>query len=74
MINILWADDQPDVAKSFASYLNLENCSFEFASNGEDALEKISAGMYDLILIDLAMPPGRWPPVSGLLSPLKIIP
>ena len=60
MMNILWADDQPDVAKSFARSLNMENCSFEYVSNGDDALEKILTSNYDLILIDLAMPPERW--------------
>lgn len=60
MINILWADDQLDVAKSFVSYLNIDDCAFEFACSGNEALDKISEKNYDIILVDLAMPPDRW--------------
>lgn len=60
MISILWADDQPDVARSFTSYLKLEGCVFDYASSGNEALAKISTNSYDLVLVDLAMPPDRW--------------
>lgn len=60
MIRILWADDQLDVVASLVRVLGLDGVSFEFANNGEDALRKILDKSYDLVLIDLAMPPGRW--------------
>jgi CheY-like chemotaxis protein len=60
MINILWADDQQDVIASMVRVLGLDDVNFEFTNNGEDALCKIQGKAYDLVLIDLAMPPGRW--------------
>ncbi|MEB3440585.1 response regulator [Pseudomonas sp. A2] len=60
MINILWADDQQDVVSSVARVLNIEHISFHFSHDGEDALIKLQTNTYDLVLIDLAMPPGRW--------------
>ncbi len=60
MIKILWADDQPDVAQSFASCLKEEGYLFDYASCGNEALTKITTNDYDVILVDLAMPPDRW--------------
>ncbi|NWE18216.1 response regulator [Pseudomonas sp. P7548] len=60
MTRILWVDDQTDVAKSIVGLLAVENCHFEFSPNGEDALERIKKSHYDIVLVDLAMPPGRW--------------
>ncbi|MDQ0665745.1 response regulator [Pseudomonas sp. W2I6] len=60
MINILWADDQKDVIASIVRVLGMDDISFELTSDGEDALCKIQDKAYDLVLIDLAMPPGRW--------------
>lgn len=60
MINILWADDQQDVIASMVRVLGLDDVHFEFTNDGEDALRKIKSKVYDLVLIDLAMPPGRW--------------
>ncbi|MEE5164840.1 response regulator [Pseudomonas alliivorans] len=60
MINILWADDQQEVIASIVRILSLKDVSFEFANNGEDALLMIQKKAYDLVLVDLAMPPGRW--------------
>jgi DNA-binding response OmpR family regulator len=60
MIKILWADDQVDVARSFASSLPELGATFEFVESGQAALEHISNSDYDLVLLDLAMPPGRW--------------
>ncbi|BBP56312.1 hypothetical protein PHLH3_59380 [Pseudomonas sp. St386] len=60
MINILWADDQQEVISSIVRILGLVDFNFEFAINGEDALLKIQKETFDFVLIDLAMPPGRW--------------
>jgi CheY-like chemotaxis protein len=60
MINILWADDQQEVIASIVRVLGLADVVFEFSNDGEDALLKIQKKTYDLVLIDLAMPPGRW--------------
>jgi len=38
----------------------MKGVNFELANDGEEALQKIESKAYDLILIDLSMPPGRW--------------
>ncbi|MCU0071169.1 response regulator [Pseudomonas koreensis] len=60
MKSILWADDQQEVIASIVRILGLDDVNFEFTNNGEDALIKMQEKDYDLVLIDLAMPPGRW--------------
>lgn len=60
MINILWADDQQDFISSVVTILSMKGVNFELANDGEEALQKIESKAYDLILIDLSMPPGRW--------------
>lgn len=60
MINILWADDQQEVVASIVQILGLDDVHFKFASDGEEALLKIQAESFDLVLVDLSMPPGRW--------------
>jgi CheY-like chemotaxis protein len=53
---ILVVDDQPLVAALTADILGLEGYEVETAKNGREALEKIAARSYDLILSDLKMP------------------
>src|SRR6266849_8518102 len=53
---ILVVDDQPLVAALMADILGLEGYEVETAKNGREALEKIAARSYDLILSDLQMP------------------
>ncbi len=60
MIRILWADDQIDVTKSFSTVLAPTGALIDFCADGEQALDKASKQQYDLILTDLAMPPGHW--------------
>jgi DNA-binding NtrC family response regulator len=60
MTTILWADDQIDIAKSFATVLAAMDVEVEFVGNGTEAMEKVRSKRYDLILADLAMPPDRW--------------
>lgn len=60
MTKILWADDQLDVVKSAAAALGEKTFFFDFCTNGQSALSKINENSYDIILIDLAMPPGAW--------------
>jgi hypothetical protein len=37
-------------------FLKDHDCTFDTAENGKDALEKFSAGTYDLVLMDMQMP------------------
>jgi CheY-like chemotaxis protein len=53
---ILVVDDEPIVAGAIADILGFEGYEVELAKNGREALEKIAARSYDLILCDLQMP------------------
>src|SRR6266446_1017441 len=53
---ILVVDDEPLVAALIADTLGLEGYEVETAKNGREALEKIGARSYDVILSDLRMP------------------
>jgi CheY-like chemotaxis protein len=53
---ILVVDDGPLVAALIAATLGREGYEVETAKNGREALEKIDARTYDVILSDLQMP------------------
>jgi DNA-binding NtrC family response regulator len=53
---ILVVDDEPLVAAAIADTLGLEGYEVEMVKNGREALKKIAARSFDLILCDLLMP------------------
>ena len=58
---ILVVDDEPDmealIRQKFRKHVAAQDLVFEFASNGEEALEKLAADdNFDLILTDINMP------------------
>jgi CheY-like chemotaxis protein len=53
---ILVVDDEPGIAAVLAEVLQMDGHVVETVSNGEAALEKLTAGEYDLILSDIRMP------------------
>jgi two-component system NtrC family sensor kinase len=62
---LLVVDDEPEIAESLRDYLLLKTGSqVEVAYSGESALEKLEhasqslAGPYDLVVLDMRMPPG----------------
>ncbi len=55
-IRILVVDDEPLVAGLMAEVLAMEGHEVDMARNGREALEKIAARSYDLIVSDLRMP------------------
>jgi DNA-binding response OmpR family regulator len=57
---VLFVDDQADVARTLAGLLSGRNIACSFASDGEDALRRVRLENYDLLAIDLRMPPGEW--------------
>lgn len=59
-MKILWADDQVDVAKSFSTVLDEIGAKIDYVSDGEAAFERLKSEAFDLLLLDLSMPPGRW--------------
>lgn len=58
MAKILLVDDQADVRFMLSLFLDDEGIGHDEASSGEEALERVGAGAYDLVLIDQRMPPG----------------
>lgn len=59
-MKLLWADDQVEQAQTFAAALGAMSIDVRFACNGEDALDAVSAGDVEVVLVDLRMPPGEW--------------
>ena len=53
---VLFVED--DVANQYYMQLMLENigCSFELAYNGQEAVDKVRAGKFNIIFMDLRMP------------------
>jgi len=59
-IRILVADDQQDVAQTLTEPLRTADASVQFARNGQEALQIITAGGIDLLIADMKMPPDDW--------------
>ncbi len=59
MPNLLIVDDARDVAEviAFGARMNWPTAEVTLASNGEEALEKFERGVFDLVVLDVAMPP-----------------
>lgn len=53
---ILVAEDSPINRELAAGLLQNVGLEVDFASNGQEAVEKVKAGTYDLILMDIQMP------------------
>src|SRR5215831_19461297 len=59
-MRILWADDQADVVKTLLPLLAPLKASVVEARDGDEALQLAAASHFDLILLDLQMPPEQW--------------
>lgn len=71
-MKILWIDDQIEVVSTFSMLLAPLKADVIFEKEAENALVKIkNEGGYDLILVDLRMPPGEWGGL-WLLEKLKL--
>jgi len=53
---ILIVDDEPVNLQVLVNHLSLQNYALTLATNGIEAIEKIEAGLPDLILLDVMMP------------------
>ncbi|MFT4111272.1 sigma-54-dependent transcriptional regulator, partial [Silvibacterium sp.] len=53
---ILIIDDESAIRESLETLLTLEGYTIEMAVNGEDGLKAIENSVYDLVLLDLALP------------------
>jgi CheY-like chemotaxis protein len=53
---ILWVDDEIDGLRSHILFLRQRGYEVETAPNGEDALELVATGEFDMVLLDEQMP------------------
>ena len=53
---ILIIDDEAAIRESLETLLSLEGFLVETATNGEEGLDRIQQNIYDLVLLDLALP------------------
>jgi DNA-binding response OmpR family regulator len=58
--HILVADDQPDVARTLCNPLKHAGAILDFVSDGEHAYRKVDSRSFDLLIIDMKMPPNEW--------------
>jgi len=56
MVKILVAEDERDIRELIAFTLRFAGFEVELASNGAEAVEKVSGSIPDLILMDVRMP------------------
>jgi len=54
-IRILLADDEPSVRRLYRQMLKGNSFEVEEASDGQEALDRVSTGAYDLMALDLNM-------------------
>ncbi|WAE75584.1 response regulator [Streptomonospora nanhaiensis] len=59
-LRILVTDDQIDVARTLCRPLHKSGARLHWATDGNTALQKIATYPFDLILIDMKMPPDEW--------------
>lgn len=55
-IDILVIDDQPEVVQVIRRGLETEGHRVDYAGTGEEGLEKIAVGSYDVVILDVMLP------------------
>jgi two-component system response regulator MprA len=55
-LDILVVDDQPEVIQVIRRGLEAEGHRVDYVHTGEDGLEKISVGSYDVVILDVMLP------------------
>jgi len=58
-LKLLWADDQPDLVASFSAVLPPEY-ALTCCIDGVEALQRLTTETFDVVILDLSMPPGQW--------------
>jgi OmpR-family two-component system manganese-sensing response regulator len=56
MARVLIVDDDPDLVETLSEVFECENHQSDCAETGKQALELLSAGRYDLVLLDWQLP------------------
>jgi CheY-like chemotaxis protein len=59
-MRILWADDQITAARSLSGVLPGMSHEIVYVEDGEKALEQLRQEAFDVVVLDLLMPPGEW--------------
>jgi CheY-like chemotaxis protein len=59
-LRILWADDQKHTAQALKRNLDGLDAEVKFCLDGDSAIDELSRAYFDLVILDLAMPPGQW--------------
>ncbi len=54
--NVLYVEDEPFLGKTLERMFSEGGFAFSLALDGEEALEKIRANKYDLVLLDILLP------------------
>lgn len=57
---VLFVDDQRAVARTLAELLAPLGAECRFADDGESALRRLRSEVFDLVIVDLRMPPTEW--------------
>lgn len=55
-MKILLIDDNQDITKMFSKYFELKGHDVSVSNDGQNGLQMIEDGKFDIILLDLAMP------------------
>ena len=55
-VHILVVDDERNIRNNLAMVLEAEGYKVDKASNGDDALVQVKAGLYDIVFVDIQMP------------------
>lgn len=56
MVKILWVDDEVELLKPHVLFLQQKGYEVDTCNNGYDAIDMVSEGVYDLIILDEMMP------------------
>ncbi|MFK0111785.1 response regulator transcription factor [Streptomyces sp. NPDC091217] len=59
-VRILVADDQVDVARTICGPLRKAGAKLRFAPDGNAALRDMTSWPFDLVVVDMKMPPDEW--------------
>ncbi len=59
-MTVLWADDQQVVSQTISSITTQLGLQITYATSGESALRHLLERSYDLLILDLKMPPDVW--------------
>ena len=55
-VHILVVDDERNIRNNLAMVLEAEGYKVDKASNGDDAILQVKAGLYDIVFVDIQMP------------------